>query len=665
MSTPEQYLRQQRKQKEEVLENKKKKFRSKNLTGVDLLLQVEEGEEEEDILKKLKNNKKIAAQSYSQLSPDGLERNEVVSIPKLRQRNISRISSKGSRAEERKVEKSVADEEDPHASVRNRFSMNQARFKKLARQNSLESVSRKTGLENGSSSMISRGSRRGTRLQSRKSLALSKKIAVFQGAENPEETNDEKKNDGKTSMVTSIRKMKRSKSALSFKAGSTRTEQALEHPKQSKKVSTNQPGQKLKVYSNTFKQTQETSDEVNHKVEQGAMEIGQVASKTNPTSVAKSKFVGRNTDLNSVSNEKLYKKASLNSTQSKNGKASIHEDTAFRKSQRKFGNVSSFGKSQALGNKSTFVIPKKKEKKEWEQLDSDLKVGFWQHRTILKGKAHYGVALKGWRETMEDTMDVFWSYQKDIPNLFAVYDGHGGQSCSEFCKKFLLKRLAVHSELRSNPRTALADSFLSIDENYSSKFPDSLGGSTASVLYIVPTQKETDEGVHMQYKYFCAVVGDSRVVLVNASGQVFPLSDDHNLTRQDELLRIKKGKGELRYDPDFEELLVYSSSAERGLNVTRSIGDKTFKPLVTAFPEVKEGYLTEDNSYIVIASDGLWGAVENEEVGNIVNEYGARKSAEILQDLANLRGSFDNTTVLVINIQKLVKEMETRILEGV
>lgn len=310
------------------------------------------------------------------------------------------------------------------------------------------------------------------------------------------------------------------------------------------------------------------------------------------------------------------------------------------------------------------VVRHKKE--EWDDLDAALKEAFWEVYESSNGTYHQGYAVKGWRHSMEDVMDVFFSYDPKIPNLFAVYDGHGGDSCANFCKNYLLKRLAVHSELKKNPKAALADTFITVDDNYNSSKKDPMAGTTATVIYICPMdirRKSTTSGdssadMALAFKFYCACVGDSRAVLVYQTGKVVALSLDHNLKRKDELERIRSGNGEVRYDSQFNELLVYSEEAERGLNVTRTIGDVDFKPLVTAFPDVKEGFLTKDAAYLIVASDGLWGHVTNEEAGRILLDYGTKTGSKNLANLANCRGCYDNCTIVAIDVQKMLVDME-------
>jgi len=77
-----------------------------------------------------------------------------------------------------------------------------------------------------------------------------------------------------------------------------------------------------------------------------------------------------------------------------------------------------------------------------------------------------------------------------------------------------------------------------------------------------------------------------------------------------------------------EELKVRILCLTRGnLNLSRSLGDleykqnKKIKPeeqMITAYPEVIEETISPDTDFIVIACDGIWDCMTNQEVGDFV-----------------------------------------------
>ncbi len=62
-----------------------------------------------------------------------------------------------------------------------------------------------------------------------------------------------------------------------------------------------------------------------------------------------------------------------------------------------------------------------------------------------------------------------------------------------------------------------------------------------------------------------------------------------------------------------------------GLSTSRSLGDVLAHHIgVTSEPNVKVMEITPQDKFIVMATDGIWDVLGNEEVVEIVNEYGIR-----------------------------------------
>lgn len=50
----------------------------------------------------------------------------------------------------------------------------------------------------------------------------------------------------------------------------------------------------------------------------------------------------------------------------------------------------------------------------------------------------------------------------------------------------------------------------------------------------------------------------------------------------------------------------------------RSLGDADLKPAVTAQPDVVEHHITSEDEFVVLASDGLWDKLSNQEAVGLV-----------------------------------------------
>jgi len=178
-------------------------------------------------------------------------------------------------------------------------------------------------------------------------------------------------------------------------------------------------------------------------------------------------------------------------------------------------------------------------------------------------------------------------------------------------------------------------------------------GSTAIVCYF-------QEGI----LYACNV-GDSRAVLAVEEDKKYiavPLSSDQTPARDDEKKRILKCGG--RVEPCQDEDGSYigpqrvwlKNRAVPGLAMTRSFGDTIATPIgVSPVPEIYERKLEKTDSFIIIASDGIWEFISNQEAVDIVASAGGdpQKATEMLYAEADKRWRkeeevIDDITALVL-----------------
>lgn len=265
--------------------------------------------------------------------------------------------------------------------------------------------------------------------------------------------------------------------------------------------------------------------------------------------------------------------------------------------------------------------------------------------------------MRGRRSNMEDAHVIFFGL--DAPNeppreacMFGVFDGHGGDECARFCAQNLCKEVYNHSMFQDDPVSALEDSFVALDNQYLhlAKQLDLEDGSTASVLLL-----QVDANTQ-QMHYYLANVGDSRAVLIKRDGTAHCLVEDQTPAREDERARIKRDGGTVSFD---EENNIFRVTSQRGggLAVSRAFGDFAFKPYVTALPEVVSGVVSKDDAYILLASDGLWGDISNFEAGQAVVHRGGKRAMQYLMEEAFARGSDDNITVLLVDLQRAMPRL--------
>ncbi|XP_024442749.1 probable protein phosphatase 2C 76 isoform X2 [Populus trichocarpa] len=153
-------------------------------------------------------------------------------------------------------------------------------------------------------------------------------------------------------------------------------------------------------------------------------------------------------------------------------------------------------------------------------------------------------------------------------------------------------------------------------------------GSTASTAVLV--------GDHL----YVANVGDSRTV-ISKGGKAIPLSEDHKPNRSDERKRIESAGG----------VVMWAGTWRVGgvLAMSRAFGNRMLKQFVVAEPDIQEQKIDQEFELLVLASDGLWDVVPNEDAVSIARtEEEPETAARKLTEAALTRGSADNITCIVV-----------------
>ncbi|WCJ28712.1 protein kinase family protein / protein phosphatase 2C (PP2C) family protein [Euphorbia peplus] len=251
-------------------------------------------------------------------------------------------------------------------------------------------------------------------------------------------------------------------------------------------------------------------------------------------------------------------------------------------------------------------------------------------------------ATCGRRETMEDMHFLMPNLSGETNvHVFGIFDGHRGAAAAQFSVQ-ALPGILKSSIFTRSPADALCEAFVSTDVAFRNEL-ESLRKSKGVI------QKDLHPGctalaaLIVKDKLFVANAGDCRAILCRA-GCVFHLSKDHVASCIEERERVVDAGGEVKWQVDTWRV------GPAALQVTRSIGDDDLKPFVTAEPEITETSLSEEDEFLVMASDGLWDVVSNEEVIRIIRDTvkEAGMCSKRLATEAAERGSKDNITVIVI-----------------
>eukprot|EP00475_Leptophrys_vorax_P000448 TRINITY_DN10246_c0_g1_i2.p2 TRINITY_DN10246_c0_g1~~TRINITY_DN10246_c0_g1_i2.p2 ORF type:complete len:290 (+),score=23.01 TRINITY_DN10246_c0_g1_i2:317-1186(+) len=239
--------------------------------------------------------------------------------------------------------------------------------------------------------------------------------------------------------------------------------------------------------------------------------------------------------------------------------------------------------------------------------------------------------LRGKRMSMEDYQDARVAKVGDqIVGLFGVFDGHGGSRAAEYVKEHLFRNLIDHPAFISDTKAAITETFKATDDAYleTDNGQNRDAGSTASTAVL------------MGRRLLVANVGDSRTVVCRA-GQATPLSKDHKPNRVDEKERIEQAGGSVMWAGTWRVGGV--------LAVSRAFGDKLLKRYVVAEPEIEEYEVGPEDQLLVLASDGLWDVVKDQDaIEMAIKLLDAEEAAKFLTQEAYRRGSADNITCVVV-----------------
>jgi serine/threonine protein phosphatase PrpC len=265
--------------------------------------------------------------------------------------------------------------------------------------------------------------------------------------------------------------------------------------------------------------------------------------------------------------------------------------------------------------------------------------------------------------------NVFNNSQYDI---ICVLDGHGtyGHLVSEFLKKeietYFVNNYIFQDKLSNNILSKLIGdnfSFLKTFNTYlqhqlinTSNINIEFSGSTCILLFIINN---------------CIIIsntGDSRAIIVSQSfkGNAFvtQMSVDHKPNLPKEKERIIKEKGEVFREEQDEPYRVWCKGKDYpGIAMSRSLGDAVAKTIGVCYePEIMLRNIHRDNMYIIVASDGLWDVLSNQQVEEIVTPFYHKNDCEgACEELLNVtkkkyenefENGRDDITIIIYFFQK-------------
>jgi len=213
--------------------------------------------------------------------------------------------------------------------------------------------------------------------------------------------------------------------------------------------------------------------------------------------------------------------------------------------------------------------------------------------------------------------------------LFGVLDGHGrqGHTVSALAAKRVPGHLMTEPGFAADPGKALANAVRKADRDVYKQMARAVEyNGTTAVMVCVDTRQKC---------LYCANVGDSRAVLgrldedaKDPRWETVPLTVDTKPDLPDEKERIEMSGGVVapaRVDGEFvgpPRVWEDWSLTKPGLAMGRSIGDGCGRQIgIVAEPVLSRHKLRPNDRFVLMASDGLWDALSNEDAVAIAAKH--------------------------------------------
>ncbi|GAV66594.1 PP2C domain-containing protein, partial [Cephalotus follicularis] len=259
-----------------------------------------------------------------------------------------------------------------------------------------------------------------------------------------------------------------------------------------------------------------------------------------------------------------------------------------------------------------------------------------------EGSGYSVFCKKGRREAMEDRYSALVDVHGDPKQaLFGVFDGHGGAKAAEFAAENLNKYILDEVVRRDEDKIddAVKNGYLNMDAQF---LKEDLYGGACVVSALI-----------RKGHLIVSNAGDCRAVM-SIGGVAEALTSDHRPSRKDERDRIETLGG-------YVDLRRGVWRIQGSLAVSRGIGDQHLKKWVVAEPETKILKIRPEHEFLILASDGLWDKVTNQEAIDIarplctgVDKPEPLAACKLLANVSVSRGSSDDISVMLIQLGRFI-----------
>jgi serine/threonine protein phosphatase PrpC len=237
------------------------------------------------------------------------------------------------------------------------------------------------------------------------------------------------------------------------------------------------------------------------------------------------------------------------------------------------------------------------------------------------------LTAKGFRPYQEDRMKTF-QYKQFI--VSCIFDGHGGDTVSDFCVKHIERYFIINIDTHGTHDIPmlLRKLYAYLDMEVKKLYAVHTG-TTATITIITPD------------RIYFSNAGDSMAMIAiidkgdNNKEIIKNMSYEHKV--ENEISRIADLGGKIEYNTGMARI--------GGLNLSRSIGDYNLKRFVISAPFISS--IPRANvKYIYQSSDGIWDVLDINEIASIIKQSSKKEKVlfENIIKVALEKGSTDNIT---------------------
>ena len=250
---------------------------------------------------------------------------------------------------------------------------------------------------------------------------------------------------------------------------------------------------------------------------------------------------------------------------------------------------------------------------------------------------------------MEDKSKSIENFNNDKNQmLFEIFDGHGGDEMSAYLQNNLAKIYKQNLLLnKGNIILSLKNAFHDADDEMRGQLNIEGLGSTGSLVHLVKNNF-SDELV-----VYSANVGDSRVSLISPE-HIIRLSYDHRTSDEKEKKRILESGMDIIDDRICGTLMLTrifgnyeykeENDEKNSENENKGLICEPFISKINIDPNI-------ENQFLIIASDGVWDILTEEDIQKIIKKYqDTQKICSIIIKKCLENEAWDNMSVFAVKL---------------